>query len=98
MLNIMLTENAYLEGGRGVFYRYHLKDGRLSVCGIYGYWFEAPGVAEDGTEYRIVWEISDREAFDDGNEDCCDWKNPSEIYRLSDNKSVEAEILWDAKL
>ena len=29
--------------------------------------------------YEIWWEISNREAFDDGDGDCCDWDNPCEI-------------------
>ena len=93
MLQIRLTENAYLEGGEGVFYRYHTKDGKLLACGIYGNWYEAHAVDDDDNIYRVVWEISDREAFDNGDEDCFDWENPSEIVRVSDNKSVEAEIL-----
>ena len=95
MLKIRLTDNAYLEGGEGVFYRYHTKDGKLSACGIYGNWYEAHAVDDDDNEYRVVWEISDREAFDNGDEDCCDWENPSEIVNLSDNKSVDAEILLE---
>lgn len=93
MLQIRLTENAYLEGGEGVFYRYHTKDGKLSACGIYGNWYEAHAVDDDNNEYRVVWEISDREAFDNGDEDCCDWENPSEIVRLSDNIPMDAEIV-----
>lgn len=94
MRKIKLTENACVEGYEGAFYRFHTENGTLSPCGIWDNWYEASAVDEDGNEYRVVWEISDHEAFNNGDEDCCDWDNPAEIYSYADRKPVEAEIEW----
>lgn len=92
MLNIKLTEQAHVEGYGGAFYRFHTENGALSASGIWDNWYEAAAVDQNGNEYRIVWEISNHEAFISGDEDCCDWENPAEIYSYTDGKPVEAEI------
>lgn len=66
------------------------------VCGERnGYnWYEAAAVDSEGNEYKVVWEIENRAAFESGDEDCCDWSNPSEVYSFEEHKAVEAKILW----
>lgn len=94
MLKIKLTQDAYVEGYEGAFYRLHTYDGKLSALGIQNNWYTANAIDEKGNEYKIVWAITNREAFERGDEDCCDWDNPSEIYSYADGKTVEAEIEW----
>ena len=94
MLTIKLTDNAHIEGYEGAFYRLHTDDGKASACGIHGNWYEATATDENGNEYCVVWEISNKEAFNNGDEDCCDWDNPAEIYSYADGKPVEAVIEW----
>lgn len=94
MLKIRLTEQAQLEGYDGAFYRFHTADGKLAVTGIWNNWYESHAIDENGNEYRIVWIISNHEAFENGDEDCCNWDEPEEIYSYTDGKPVKAEIEW----
>lgn len=48
---------------------------------------------EEGNEYSIYWSIANREAFDAGDEDCCNWENPEEVYSWEDKKPINAEII-----
>ena len=93
-MKIKLTENAHLDGYNGGFYRFTTKDGKASASGIADEYYTAIGCSEEGKEYRIVWTIADREAFERGDEDCCDWDNPAEIIDLDSGLPVNAEIIW----
>lgn len=94
MINIKLTEPAYVDGFNGAFYRYTTEDGTPSACGIFDNWYTALAVDEDGNEYRVVWTISDIDAYNNGDEDCCDWNNPAEILDLNSGLPVSAKIIW----
>lgn len=94
MKNIKLIQGARLEGYDGAFYRYTTANGKPSAKGIFNKWYEADAIDDNENEYRVVWEIADYEAFDNGDEDCCDWDHPSEIYSYTDGKSIEANIIW----
>lgn len=90
MLKIKLTQDAYVSSGE---YRLHTDAGKPSIT-VLTTWYEALASDNEGNEYRVFWEISNQEAFDSGNEDCCDWNNPIEIYSYKDQKPVKAEIEW----
>lgn len=94
MLEIKLTQPAHIEGYNGAFYRFHTENGTQSASGIWDNWYEAAAVDESGNEYRVVWEISDYEAYNNGHGDCCDWENPAEIYSYTDHKPIKANIVW----
>ena len=93
-MNIKLKEQAYLAGYEGGFYRFTTDEGKPSIKGIWGEYYTAIAADNNDTEYRVVWEISNREAFDNGDEDCCDWDNPAEILNLDTGLPTEAEIDW----
>lgn len=93
-MEIKLKSNPTVEGYEGAFYRFHTENGTLSPCGIWDNWYEAEATDESGNEYRVVWEISNHEAFNNGDEDCCDWDNPAEIYSYSERKAITATIVW----
>lgn len=94
MLKIRLTQEAHAEGYKGAFYRLTTNDRKQSACGIWDNWYEASAEDSEGNEYRVVWEISNTEAFNNGDNDCCDWDNPAEIFSYTDGKPIEAEIIW----
>lgn len=94
MLKIRLTQDAHVEGYDGAFYRFATEDGKSAATGIWDNWYEANAEDTEGNEYRVVWEISNMDAFNSGDEDCCNWDEPAEIYSYKDNKPVEAEIEW----
>ena len=89
MKRIKLTQNAYYVGGE---YRLHTEGGDLSKTVLNGY-YTASAVDEEGNEYSIYWSIANREAFDAGDEDCCNWENPEEVYSWEDKKPINAEII-----
>lgn len=88
MLKITLKENPYVSGYSGAFYRFHTENGSLSATGIWDNWYEAEALDSDGNEYRVVWEISNYEAYNSGDEDCCDWDNPAEIYSYAEGNPL----------
>lgn len=94
MIIIKLTQSAYVEGYDGAFYRYTTEDGQASACGIYDNWYTARAIDDDGKEYRVIWQISDLDAFNRGDEDCCDWDNPAEVIDLDSGLPVNAKIAW----
>ncbi len=94
MIKIKLTQSAYVEGFEGAFYRYTTNEGTPSACGIFDNWYTAAAVDTNGNKYRVVWEISNLDAFNSGDEDCCDWDNPSEVIDINSGLPVDAEILW----
>lgn len=94
MKKIRLINDAHLEGYENAFYGFTTAEGKASATGIWGERYEATAIDDDGTEYRVVWAISNREAFDNGDEDCCDWNEPSEIINVETGLPVTAEIEW----
>lgn len=93
-MNIKLTQSPYVEGFNGAFYRYTTDDGKPSACGIFDSWYTAHAVDENGNEYSVVWTISDPDAFERGDEDCCNWNEPAEILDLDSGLPVSAKIVW----
>ncbi|MDH2999227.1 hypothetical protein A1D23_03790 [Chelonobacter oris] len=67
---------AYLVGHAGAFRRFNNEKGEESPCGIWDYWYTAKAADEDGNDYKVVWEILDKDA---GEEGCCDWERPTYI-------------------
>lgn len=95
MKEITLTTPATVQGYEGAFYRYTTDEGKASIMGIYDNWYAANGRDEQGNEYLIVWAISNREAFDYGDEDCCDWDEPSEVLNLDTGlPETNYKIVW----
>lgn len=94
MLKIKLTQDAYVQGYEGALYRLHTDDGKPSTDVIFNNWYFANATDDYGNEYDVVWKIEDQESFENGDEDCCDWDNPTEIFSHKDNKPIDAEILW----
>lgn len=95
MKKITLTTQATVQGYEGAFYRYTTDEGKASIMGIYDNWYAANGRDEQGNEYLIVWAISNREAFDNGDEDCCDWDEPSEVLNLDTGlPETDYKIVW----
>ena len=94
MLKIKITNQPHAEGYKGAFFRFTTKDGKQSIKGIWDNWYEASATDDNGNEYRIVWAITNNEAFVSGDEDCCNWDEPNEIYSYTEGKPVEAEIEW----
>lgn len=78
-IKIKLTQDAYVEGYKGAFYRFTTDEGKSSACGIWDNWYTAQAVDESGKTYRVVWEITDYDAFENGDEDCCNWTDPAEV-------------------
>lgn len=76
---IRLINDAHVAGDDNMIYRFTTTDGKSSVHCIFDGWYEANGVDDAGNTYSIVWRITDREAHDRGDEDCCDWDNPDEV-------------------
>ena len=92
MKKIRLTNDAHLEGYEGSFYRFTTDEGEASAFGIWGERYEATAIDDNGTEYRVVWAIANREAFDNGDEDCCIWNAPNEITNIATG-SVSEELV-----
>lgn len=91
MLEIRLTESAQIGSGE---YPLHTDDGKLSIYVLHEY-YTAHAVDDAGNDYDVYWEITNREAFDAGDDDCCDWGHPVEIYSWHDHKPVTANIIWN---
>ena len=89
--NIKLTQSPYVEGYAGAFYRYTTDEGKPSACGIWDNWYTAEAVDENGKHYSLVWTISNMDALQAGDEDCCDWDNPAEVLD-EDGNVVTNEI------
>jgi hypothetical protein len=66
MITIKLTQEAYACGGS-------IRAGGNSVHEL-AEWYEAAAEDADGNEYRVIWEISNPDAEDEG--DACDWSEP----------------------
>lgn len=92
---IKLTQDAYVCGYEGAFYRFTTKDGKRSCHGIWNNWYEGTATDEDGKDYKVIWEITDRDAFDAGDEDCCDWDNPAEILDDEGNTVTDECVIVD---
>ena len=96
-MKIFITENPAVEGYDGAFYRFTSEDGQQLATGIWDIWFEARAVDEDGGEYNVVWKVSDKEALESGDEDCCDWECPAEVYSYDECRSLpldSVELDW----
>ena len=79
MIITVKDDTVHIEGYEGAFYRYTTNEGNPSACGIWDNWYTGIGIDESGKTYTIVWAISDMEAYNRGDEDCCDWFNPNEV-------------------
>jgi hypothetical protein len=96
MLKIKLTQDAYVASNGQDYHDFINENGSLTKEAVeFGIvFYEAHAIDENGNEYRISWKINDLDAYNTGDEDCCDWDNPSEIYSYADGKTVEAVIEW----
>lgn len=57
-------------------------------------YYSAHAVDSDGNDYIVKWTITNLDAYNSGDEDCCNWDEP-EIYSYKENKTVDdAEIEW----
>lgn len=94
-IDIRIMGDAYMDGYEGAFYRYTTEDGKESACGIWDYWYTADAVDEAGKHYTIVWAIEDMDAFNRGDEDCCDWGSPDEIKDEDGNVVTDkVRLVW----
>lgn len=96
MMKIRLTQDAYVDGNGTDYHDYIDANGNLTEEGaLQGVvFYTANAVDENNNEYRVTWKISDIDAYNSGDEDCCNWDEPDEIYSYKDNKPVKAEIEW----
>ena len=95
MTEIRLTQDAYVCGYEGAFYRFTTVEGKPSANGIFDNWYEASAEDENGRKYKVVWAVSDKDAFDNGDEDCCEWDNPAEILdEQGNNVTDNCTIVW----
>lgn len=90
MLEIRLTQPAWYTNG---YYRLHTDEGKPSTTVLHEY-YTVQAVDNAGNDYDVYWSISNREAFYNGDEDCCDWDEPEEIYSWHEGKPVSAKIIW----
>lgn len=80
MKHIKLTQEAYLDGYDGDFFRFHDEQGNELKQGIFNFWYKARAKDDDGEEYTVIWQIIDKEAFENGDEEyVCDWAYPTYI-------------------
>lgn len=57
-------------------------------------YYSASAVDEDGNVYVIRWEITNRFAYQNFDEEgCCDWDYPSEVYSLKDEEDYRGESI-----
>ena len=82
MITIRIHDDKSFQGGQDAFYAFTDSEEKEYISGIFNFWYEQLGKGDDGCEYRIVWTISDKEAYREGNKDCCDWSHPDEILNL----------------
>ena len=96
MLKIRLTQDAYLTNNGEDYHDYLDSNGNLTEDGVIRgvAYYTAHAVDEEGNEYFVNWNINNLDAFNSGDEDCCNWDEPDEIYSYTDNKPVKAEIEW----
>ena len=96
MLNIKLTQDAYLTNNGEDYHDYLDDNGNLTEDGAMKgvAYYTAHAIDNSGNEYDVNWNISNLDAFNSGDEDCCNWDEPDEIYDCSTGKSVEANIIW----
>jgi len=95
MKKIRLTQEPYL-ANNGQDYRDYIDDaGNLTQDGVDAgvAYYTAHAVDGDGNEYDVNWSIANLDAYNSGDEDCCNWDEPAEI-RNEDNAIVDAKIEW----
>ena len=91
MTHIKLTQEAYLDGYDGAFYRFNDEEGDELSTGLWDYWYEARAKDEDGEEYTVIWKITNQEAWENGDEAyACEWSDPTYIedhngFRVTDD-------------
>ena len=86
--SITLSQEAYVEGYDGSFLRFTDEDGSELVGGIWGAYYKASAEDELGNHYYVCWEITNRAAFEAGEEEyACDWDYPTIVYD-SDGRNV----------
>lgn len=97
-MKLTLTQNPYIDGGDNDFLRDISEEGVEAATGHWGPWYTASAVGEDGNHYSISWLVSDREAFDAGDQEyCCDWDDPIQIYSLDEYRTIpldSVELDW----
>lgn len=93
--SITLSQEPYIGGYDGSFLRFTDEEGNELVGGIWGVYYEALAEDESGNRYYVCWDITKREAFDEGDEDCCDWDYPAIVFD-SDGRNVtdHVEVFW----
>ena len=80
MKHIELTQEAYLDGYDGDFYRFNNEEGDELSTGLWDYRYKARAKDEDGEEYTVIWEITNQEAYENGEEEyACKWSDPTYI-------------------
>ena len=86
--SITLSEEAYVKGHGGSFLRFTDEDGNELVGGIWGAYYGASARDGEGNYYDVCWEITNRAAFEAGEEEyACDWDYPTIVYD-SDGRNV----------
>lgn len=57
-------------------------------------YYTATAIDNSGESYTVVWEISNHEAFESGDEDCCNWDSYT-VYRDGyPSTSIDAKVIW----
>lgn len=75
--NIMLIQDAYIEGYEGAFLRETDEDGRGTTNGWWDEWYQASAIDVEGNDYDVYWTI--REGYDpetQGEDSACEWDSP----------------------
>ena len=96
MLKIRLTQEAYVTANGQDYHDYTDECGNLTEEAVKSgiVYYTANAIDDEGNEYTVNWNISDLNAYNNGDEDCCNWDEPDEIYSYADGKPVKAEIEW----
>ena len=93
MKTLKLKDQAELDSGT---YFFHNEKGQKTGECIFDDYYSAWATDDDDNEYYVVWEITDWEAFENGDEGwACDWDKPAEI--LDDETGIPLP-LNDVKL
>lgn len=93
MKKILWTQEGHIEGYNGAFLREIDKDGNDLANGIWGAWYTASAIDDEGKEYQVYWKILDSFDLDEDEDEsnACDWENPWMV--LDENgKNVVANV------
>lgn len=93
---IRLTQEPFVTNNGQDYHNYTDGEGNLTQEAVDAgvVYYTAHAVDSDGNEYDVNWGIANLDAYNSGDEDCCNWDEPDKICSYEDNAIVEAEIEW----